>query len=116
MKPASWSIAGKNRVLVNRPVLDRALFLVPHDALVLFEPTKEEVELHHGTPSVHVRIEIGQVGVVIHGLLVCLVAEVVGKLLGEGGFTRPDDSGDSDEHDYFYLLLDWSRSSLGCSV
>jgi hypothetical protein len=26
---------------------------------------------------------------------------VVGKLLGEGGFTRPDDSGDSDEHDYF---------------
>ena len=57
------------------------------------------MELHHGPPAVHVPIEVGQVGVVIHGLVKGVVAEALGKLLGEGGLSRPDDSGNSDEHD-----------------
>jgi hypothetical protein len=61
---------GKNGVFINCAILDCPSVRIPYDLLVLLEPSKEKMNLHHRTPSIHVGIEIFQVWVIIDWLVI----------------------------------------------
>ena len=91
--------AGKNRVLVNRAILYGSLFRFPDDLLVLFEPSEKQMDLHHRPPAIHISVEIFQIGVILDRFIESLIPETLSKVLRKGGFARPDNSRNPDEHD-----------------
>ena len=71
---------------------------------MLFESPEKQMNLHHRPPTIHVRVEILQVRIVLYRFVVGFVPQTPGKVLCEGGFARPDDSRNSYEHDAVRVL------------
>ncbi len=62
----------------------------------------QEIHLQMEGPGVHIRVEIGEIGVVIHRFVGCLPAKMLAEQLGEGGLTAANVPGQDNQTLIFF--------------
>ena len=69
----------------------------PDDLLVLLEPPVQQIDLGGEAVALGVSIEVGEVRVVLDGLVVHREVEVLAEGASEGRLARTNHAGDADE-------------------
>src|SRR3989454_1339050 len=64
---------------------------------MVLEPFAQEKDLQVETPARYVRVEVGEVRILVHHLVVWLPAQLFAEQRGDRGFSRPDVAADGDE-------------------
>src|SRR5438093_2122234 len=64
---------------------------------MVLEPFAQEKDLQVETPARHVRVEVGEVRILVHHLVVRLPAQLFAEQRGDRGFSRPNVAADGDE-------------------
>jgi hypothetical protein len=84
-------------IFVDGPVLNDLFSGLP-DPDDLTETAVKEIDLKVEGPSLHVLVEIVEIGIVVHIFILCLPAIILREKTGQRGFTRPNVSSNGYMH------------------
>jgi hypothetical protein len=98
-------VFGENlSVLVHGAILNHRIGAV-ENLVVVAQTPREEEDLGVESPLLHVLIKVGQIGIIIHGLVKGFPTQLLAEKSCEGGFAHSHVAGNGDEPFHTRVLL-----------